>query len=106
MLTVAGLDVKRRGAVRSWSTQVEFTRRRGLSYRRACLLRCVAGSWLGYEFRNDFVVDAFATGEQLKCLMVADLWAREALAINVAGSIRSGRAIEVLAKLMTVHGAR
>jgi len=53
----------------------------------------------------DFVFDACATGQQLKCLTVVDEWTREALAIDVAGSIRSGRVIEVLAKLMTVHGA-
>lgn len=33
-----------------------------------------------------------------------DEWTREALAIDVAGSIRSGRVIEVLAKLVSVHG--
>jgi putative transposase len=166
--------------------QVEFAQRRGLSYRRACLLLCVARSSLGYESRKakadapvlermrqpasmyprygyrririflgreghrmsvdrahrlwraaglqvprrrprrrvatsrprplpptarnhvwayDFVFDACATGQQLKCLTVVDEWTREALAIDVAGSIRSGRVIEVLAKLMTVHGA-
>ena len=32
--------------------QVEFARKRGLSYRRACLLLCVARSSLGYESRK------------------------------------------------------
>jgi putative transposase len=36
---------------------------------------------------------------------VIDEYTRECLAIDVAGSIRSGRVIEVLAKLVTVHGA-
>ena len=53
----------------------------------------------------DFVFDTCANGQQLKCLTVVDEWTREALAIDVAGSIRSGRVIEVLAKLISVHGA-
>jgi len=53
----------------------------------------------------DFIYDTCANGQQLKCLTVVDEWTREALAIDVAGSIRSGRVIEVLAKLISVHGA-
>ena len=44
----------------------------------------------------DFVFDACANGQQLKCLTVIDEFTRECLAIDVAGSIRSGRVIEVL----------
>lgn len=53
----------------------------------------------------DFVVDACANGQQLKCLTVVDEYTRECLAIDVAGSIRSHRVIEVLAQLMSVRGA-
>ena len=53
----------------------------------------------------DFVFDACANGQQLKCLAVIDEYTREALAIDVAGSIRSTRVIEVLSRLVTVHGA-
>lgn len=53
----------------------------------------------------DFVFDACANGQQLKCLTVIDEYTREALAIDVAGSIRSGRVIEVLARLISLHGA-
>jgi len=53
----------------------------------------------------DFVFDACANGQQLKCLTVIDEFTREALAIDVAGSIRSARVKEVLAKLISVHGA-
>jgi putative transposase len=51
------------------------------------------------------VFDACADGRQLKCLTVIHEWTRESLAIDVAGSIRSGRIIEVLTKLVSVHGA-
>ena len=53
----------------------------------------------------DFVFDACANGQQLKCLTVIDEFTRECLAIDVAGSIRSGRVIEVLSQLITVRGA-
>jgi putative transposase len=53
----------------------------------------------------DFVFDHCANGQRLKCLTVVDEWTRECLAIDVAGSIRSGRVIEVLARLVSVHGA-
>jgi len=53
----------------------------------------------------DFVFDACANGQQLKCLTVIDEFTRECLAIDVAGSIRSGRVIEVLSKLVSVREA-
>ena len=37
----------------------------------------------------DFVFDACANGQQIKCLTVIDEFTRECLAIDVAGSIRS-----------------
>lgn len=53
----------------------------------------------------DFVFDACANGQQLKCLTVVDEYTRECLAIDVAGAIRSARVIEVLSKLISVRGA-
>ena len=53
----------------------------------------------------DFVFDGCANGQQLKCLTVIDEFSRECLAIDVAGSIRSGRVIEVLSQLVSAHGA-
>jgi putative transposase len=53
----------------------------------------------------DFVFDACANGQQLKCLTVIDEYTRECLAIDVSGSIRSTRVIEVLSKLASVRGA-
>lgn len=53
----------------------------------------------------DFVYDACANGQQIKCLTVVDEYTRESLAIDVAGSIRSGRVIEVLSRLISERGA-
>jgi putative transposase len=53
----------------------------------------------------DFVFDRCANGQQLKCLTVSDEWTKEGLAIEVDGRIRSGRVIEVLARLISERGA-
>jgi putative transposase len=53
----------------------------------------------------DFVFDECANGQTLKCLTVIDEFTRECLAIDVAGSIRSARVIEVLARLVSERGA-
>jgi len=67
--------------------------------------RPVPATGAGQVWAYDFVFDACANGQQLKCLTIIDEYTRECLAIDVAGSIRSGRVIEVLSKLVTVHGA-
>jgi len=53
----------------------------------------------------DFIFDACANGQKLKCLTVADEWTKEGLAIEVDGSIRSKRVIEVLTRLVSEYGA-
>jgi len=76
-------------------------RRRVASHRP----RPIPATGANYLWAYDFVFDACANGQQLKCLTVVDEYTRECLAIDVAGSIRSGRVIEVLSKLVSVHGA-
>ncbi len=53
----------------------------------------------------DFFFDGCANGQHLKCLTVVDEYTRECLAIDVAGTIRSERVIEVLARLVAAHGS-
>src|SRR5687768_967376 len=60
---------------------------------------------INHVWAYDFVFDTCADGRTLKCLTVIDEWTRESLAIDVAGGIRSGRVIEVLTQLVSVHGA-
>jgi putative transposase len=67
--------------------------------------RPLAPSGANRVWAYDFLFDACANGQQLKCLTVIDEYTRECLAIDVAGSIRSSRVIEVLSKLVSVHGA-
>jgi putative transposase len=67
--------------------------------------RPLAPGGAGEVWAYDFVFDACANGQQLKCLTIVDEFTKECLAIDVAGSIRSARVIEVLAMLVSVHGA-
>jgi putative transposase len=67
--------------------------------------RPVAPTGRNQVWAYDFVFDACANGQQLKCLTVVDEYTCESLAIDVAGSIRSARVIDVLAQLISVHGA-
>jgi len=52
----------------------------------------------------DFMHDACANGQKIKCLTVIDEYTRECLAIEVAGSIRSACVIQTLTRLMSIHG--
>jgi putative transposase len=67
--------------------------------------RVYAPTGPGQVWAYDFVHDACANGQQLKCLTVIDEFTKVSLAIDVAGSIRSGRVVETLAKLVSLHGA-
>ena len=67
--------------------------------------RPIPSTQANHVWAYDFVFDACANGQQLKCLTVIDEYTRECLAIDVAGSIRSGRVIDVLSKLVSVRGA-
>ena len=58
-----------------------------------------------HVWADDFVFDTCADGRSLKCLTIVDECTRECLAIDVAGSIRSGRVIDVLGQLVSLHGA-
>ncbi len=57
-----------------------------------------------FMWAYDFVFDACANGQQIKCLTLIDEYTRECLTIDVAGSIRSQRVIDILARLISEHG--
>jgi putative transposase len=67
--------------------------------------RPVAPTGANQVWAYDFVFDACANGQQLKCLTVLDEYTCERLAIDVSGSLRSARVIEALAQLISVRGA-
>ena len=88
-------------------------RQAGVQVPRRRPRRRVASGWprpvpptaRNHVWAYDFVFDTCANRQTLKCLTIVDEWTRECLAIDVAGGIRSGRVIEVLAQLVSVHGA-
>jgi putative transposase len=105
--------LERRGHVMSADRALRLWRRCGLQVPRRRPRRRIASgrprplpaTGAGYLWACDFVFDACANGQQLKCLTVIDEYTRECLAIDVAGGIPSARVIEVLSKLVSVHGA-
>ncbi len=105
--------LSRRGHEMSADRAHRLWRQAGLQVPRKRPRRRVAGSRprplpataANHVWAYDFVFDGCANGQQLKCLTVIDEHTREALAIDVAGSIRSGRLIEVLTQLVSLHGA-
>jgi putative transposase len=105
--------LRRRGHVMSadrtyrlWSLAgLQVPRKRPRRRVAASRPRPLAPGGAGEVWAYDFVFDACANGQQLKCLTIVDEFTKECLAIDVAGSIRSGRVIEVLSKLVSTHGA-
>jgi putative transposase len=85
--------------------KLQVPRKRGRKRAASGRPRPQAPTGPGHVWAIDFVYDACADGRQLKCLTVIDEWTRECLAIDVAGSIRSQRVIDVLARLVSVRGA-
>ena len=99
-----GIHVGKERCGRLWANadlQVPKKRRRK---RTGTTLRPLAPVKRNSVWSYDFVYDACANGQKLKCLTVVDEYTRECLAIDVSGAIRSSRVIDVLSKLMRVHG--
>lgn len=86
----AGLQVPRKRTKR----RVATSRLRPRPAVRACHMWAI-----------DFVQDRCAAGNKLKCLTVIDEYTREALAIEVAGRIRSRDVVDALSRLVSLHGA-
>jgi len=93
-------------AHRLWRTEgLQVPRRRPRRRVASSRPRPLAPTGPGQCWAYDFVFDSCANGQKLKCLTIVDEWTREALAIDVAGAIRSSRVIEVLSRLISIHGA-
>jgi putative transposase len=105
--------LQRQGHALGWHRAHRLWRQAGLQLPRRRPRRRVAtgrprplpATSANFVWAYDFVFDACANGQQIKCLTVVDEYTRECLAIDVAGSIRSHRVIEVLAQLISTHGA-
>ena len=100
-----GHGMSRHRAHRLWRLEgLQLPRRRPRRRAAASRPRPLPAYGPNHVWAYDFVFDASASGQQIKCLTVIDEFTRECLAIDVAGS-RSGRVIEVLTRLVSLHGA-
>ena len=100
-----GLNLSANRTYRLWRQQgLQVPRRRPRKRVAAHRPRPLPATERNQLWAYDFVFDACANGQQLKCLTIIDEYTRECLAIDVAGSIRSGRVIEVLGRLISLHG--
>lgn len=104
--------LRRQGMKRSWSRACRIWRCAGLQLPKRRPRRRIAASrpratpfQANTVWAYDFVFDTTAEDQQIKCLAIVDECIRECLAIDVAGSIRSRRVIDVLSKLVSSHGA-
>ena len=101
-----GHGMSRHRAHRLWRlARLQLPRRRPRRRVAASRPRPLPAFGPNHVWAYDFVFDASASGQQIKCLTVIDEFTRECLAIDVAGSIRSNRVIEVLTRLISEHGA-
>ena len=101
-----GHSLSRHRAHRLWGLAgLQLPRRRPRRRVATSRPRPVPAFGPNHVWAYDFVFDACAGGQQIKCLTVIDEFTRECLAIDVAGSIRSARVIEVLTRLISERGA-
>lgn len=104
LLGRAGMKMSRQRAYRLWKKaglKVPKKKRRRIPVKT---LRPTPASGKNHVWCYDFVFDTCANGQPMKLLTIVDEYTRECLAIDVAASIRSERVIDVLARLITVHG--
>lgn len=93
-------------AWRLWASQgLQLPRRRSRKRVATGRPRPLAPTRANQVWSYDFVFDSCADGKQLKCLTLIDEFTKEALAIDVAGSIRSARVIDVLSRVVSQRGA-
>jgi putative transposase len=101
-----GLSMSPSRAERLWrKAGLQLPRRRPRRRIAASRPRPLPPRAANHVWAYDFVFDACANGQQIKCLTIVDEFTHECLAIDVAGSIRSRRVIDVLARLISLHGA-
>ena len=101
-----GHPMRAQRAYRLWrQADLHVPRRRARRRVASGRPRPLAPTAMHHVWAYDVVFDTCADGRSLTCLIVVDEFTRACLAIDVAGSIRSGRVIEVLGQLVRLHGA-
>lgn len=106
LLRREGIEMSNARAFRLWSkAELQVPKKRKRKRVAASRPRPQSPAGPNQVWAYDFVFDACANKQTLKCLTVIDEWTREALCIEVASSIRASRVIDVLARLVSLRGA-
>jgi putative transposase len=104
LLMQEGLSMSKEKALRLWRKAGLLQPRKRPRKNPARSASLLAAHAINDVWAYDFVHDGCANGQQLKCLTVIDEYSREALAIEVDGSVKSERVIEVLSRLISERG--
>jgi putative transposase len=100
-----GVVINPKRVYRLWRKQgLTLPRRRTRKRVRTISLRPLAATRANQVWAVDFVFDSCTNGQKLKMLTVVDESTRESLAIEVGARINSLAVIEVLTRLMSLHG--
>jgi len=99
-----GIQVGKERCARLWAKAGLQVPKKRLRKRAGSIRRPLAPTARNSVWSYDFVYDACANGQKLKCLTIVDEYTRECLAIDVGSTIRSSRVIDILSRLMRVHG--
>ena len=105
VLADKGVEVNAKRVHRVWRrAQLQVPRRAARKRIRSTGLRPVPAMRANQVWAYDFVHDTCANGQKLKMLTIIDEYTRYCLAIEVGVRINSRQVIEVLGRLMSVHG--
>lgn len=106
LLEREGVSMSRDRMCRLWQKGLHQVRRKRRRRRaRQSIPRPQAASGRNHVWAYDFIFDACANGQALKCLTLVDEWTRECLAIEVDSRLPSSRVIEVLERVFQERGA-
>lgn len=106
LLATKGIAMSADRAHRLWrGAGLQVPRKRPRRRVAANRPRPVPPSAPNHVWAIDFVHDTCADGRPLKCLTVIDEWTHECLAIDVGAGLRASRVVEVLSRLVSLHGA-
>lgn len=100
-----GLELGRDRTARIWAQHgLQVPAKRTKKRYRCERLQIGAPSRPNEVWSYDFVFDACANSQKLKCLTMIDEFTKESLAIDVSGSIRGERVVEVLKAVVAQRG--
>lgn len=100
-----GVAINPKRVYRLWRKEgLCLPRRRPRRRVRTISLRPLASTRANQVWAYDFVFDSCANGQKLKMLTVVDESTRESLAIEVGARINSRAVIDVLTRLISLHG--